>query len=548
MRYWQKRYLQISIDRDRKDQDYIRQMQKEYRRLSKSMYKEIKGWIDRYADNDQISSKEAQQILSKKEQKTWSMTLEQFRQKAISGGYEQELNREYFKSRISRLEQLQRQLYFELAEMANNQEAALQSYLKESLNESYLRQIYELTDQGAFSLDFSRYSSYALQVAISKPWKGNNFSGRIWKNHLKTIPDRLSKTMSLSILHGWGVDRTVKEMMFGIDSVLRNRMTTLVQTESAHLAEVANDKAMAETGVEEWEWLATFEAHTCDRCGGFDGKTSKELKEKLGYIPSCPDHPNCRCTRVPVIDGWKSKSRWHRDPITGKGSVENYQTFDQWKKSNTDEIKQAQEDAKSSKTKYAKVKKEDFDKFIKQSGKVSARDKKILYEGKDGYIGTTNSFKINEFLRNNEINLSDASKNTIRVLDRVIKKNTLKQAVSTNRWVENSWLQDYAKSHYREIGSISVENLLKHFNSGSATFESSGFVSTSLVPSKNLFNKVRNIKMEIEVPKGAQVFVTENHIESEMILNKGSFYEIMGAEIRQLANREIMVIKMLWKG
>lgn len=545
MRYWQRRYLQISIDRDRRDQEYIRQMQKEYRRLSKSMYKEIRRWTERYADNDQISIKEAQALLSKKEQKTWSMTLEQYRQKAKSGGYEQELNREYFKSRISRLDQLQWQLYFELAEMANKQEASLNGYLKESLNESYLRQIYEMTDRGAFSLDFSRYSSYALQVAISKPWKGGNFSSRIWKNHLKTIPDRLAKTMSLSLLHGWGIDRTVKEMMFGIDSVLRNRMTTLVQTESAHLAEVANDKAMAETGVEEWEWLATLEAHTCDRCGGLDGQ---QFERGDPDAPDCPVHPNCRCTRVPVIPGWSSASRWQRDPLTGKGSIENYQTFDQWKKVNSDKIKQAQEDAKSAKIKYTKINKEDFDKLIKQSGKVSEKEKKILYDGKDGYIGTTNSFKINEFLRGNENNLSEASKNTIRVLDRVIKKNTIKQAVSTNRWVENTWLQDYAKSHHSEIGKISVENLLKHFNSGTAKLESPGFVSTSLVPSRNLFNKVRNIKMEIEVPKGAQVFITENRIETEMILNKGSIYEIIGAEIRQLANREIMVIKMRWKG
>lgn len=329
MRYWQKRYLQISIDRDRRDQEYIRLMQKEYRRLSKSMYKEIRRWTERYAENDQISIKEAQALLSKKEQKTWSMTLEQYRQKAKSGGYEQELNREYFKSRISRLDQLQRQLYFELAEMANSQEASLNGYLTESLNESYLRQIYELTDQGAFSLDFSRYSSYALQVAISKPWKGGNFSSRIWKNHLKTIPDRLAKTMSLSLLHGWGIDRTVKEMMFGIDSVLRNRMTTLVQTESAHLAEVANEKAMAETGVKEWEWLATLEAHTCDRCGDLDGQ---QFERGDPDAPDCPDHPNCRCTRVPVIPGWSSVSRWQREPETGEGSVKDYRKFEDWKR------------------------------------------------------------------------------------------------------------------------------------------------------------------------------------------------------------------------
>lgn len=135
--------------------------------------------------------------------------------------------------------------------------------------------------------------------------------------------------MSLSILHGWGVDRTVKEMMFGIDSVLRNRMTTLVQTESAHLAEVANEKAMAETGVKEWEWLATLETHTCDRCGEFDGQ---HFKRGDPDAPDCPDHPNCRCTRVPVISGWSIASKCQRDPETGEGRTEKYLLFKDWRK------------------------------------------------------------------------------------------------------------------------------------------------------------------------------------------------------------------------
>lgn len=327
--YWQRRFLQISIDNDVNNQAYIRKMKREYERLSESMDKEINHWVNRYADNDKIPVSAARELLSKSEQKTWSMTLDEYRRKAIDGGYEQQLNREYFRSRISKAEQLQRQLYFELADMAHIQETSMQAHLAETLNETYLRQIYELTDRGAFTLDFSRYSSHSLQIAISKPWKGSNFSRRIWKNHLNEIPSRLQKVMSMSILHGWGIDRTVKEMMFGIDSVLKNRMITLVQTESAHLAEMANDKSMAETGVGKWEWLATLEIHTCQRCADLDGN---EYDRGDPDAPECPKHPNCRCTRVPVIVGWKSLSRWQRDPITDKGSVEKYQTFDEWKK------------------------------------------------------------------------------------------------------------------------------------------------------------------------------------------------------------------------
>lgn len=327
--YWQRRYLRIAEMRDVKDQEYIQKMHRSYDRLSNQIYKEIQGWVERYADNEGIDSAAAYEQLSKKEQKTWTMTLKEFRRKAIEGGYDQELNREYFKSRINRLEQLERQLYFELAEEAKQQEENMSSYLKGTLNETYLRQIYELTDQGSFSIPFDRYSTKALELVIRKPWKGSNFSRRVWGNHLQHIPDMLHKTMTVAISQGWGIDRTVKQMMQGIDSSLKNRMTTLVQTESAHLAEVANDKSMAETGVEKWEWMATLEIHTCARCGGLDGQ---EFDTDDKNAPNCPDHPNCRCTRVPTIAGWQSASRWQRDPITGKGSIEDYQTFEEWKK------------------------------------------------------------------------------------------------------------------------------------------------------------------------------------------------------------------------
>ncbi|MGL9971558.1 minor capsid protein [Enterococcus sp. DIV1420a] len=327
--YWKRRYLQIAIDRDKQDLKYISSMQSRYRELSRSIRKGINEWLSKYATNEGINAEETRKLLSKDEQKSWKMTLKQFRAKAIKGGYDQELNSEYYRSRISRLEQLERQIYFEMADMANAEENRLAEYLTETLNETYLRSIYELTDRGSFSLPFDKFNSTALQLAISKPWMGSNFSRRIWKNHLKTIPNKLSKSLSEAIVKGWGVDKTVSSMMEGIDKSLRNRMTTLVQTESAHIAEVASDKSMAETGITRWEWLATLETHTCARCADLDGK---EFATDDDSAPNCPDHPNCRCTRVPAIEGWVSNSRWHRDPITGKGSVEEYQTFNEWKK------------------------------------------------------------------------------------------------------------------------------------------------------------------------------------------------------------------------
>src|SRR5699024_228976 len=131
-------------------------------------------------DETGITKEAAETLLSKPEQRKWRMELKEFRQKAIDGGYEGQLNKEYYKSRITRLQRLERQLYFELADIANIEQNELESYLMETLDDTYLQNIYELTDRGSFSVAFERYSSVMLKEAVYKKWKGTDFSQRIW--------------------------------------------------------------------------------------------------------------------------------------------------------------------------------------------------------------------------------------------------------------------------------------------------------------------------------------------------------------------------------
>lgn len=326
--YFQKRFLSIGEDRDIADSQYIKDMSKRYEDLSYSIKLSIDDWVEKYAVNDQIAEDEARQMISKHEQTGWSKSLEEFRELAIAGDYTQELNRDYFVSRVSRLNQLQRQLYFQLAEQASVEQAHLNHYLKQTVVNTMNRQIYELTDRGAFEISFEKYDVKKLNAAINKPWKSSNFSKRIWNNHLNVIPDKLSKVMAESITQGYGIDKTVSKMMEGVDGTLKSRMITLVQTESAHLASVASDKAYEETGVERYQWLATLEVHTCSVCGDLDLEIF-EVADKKAPRPPDP-HPNCRCIDVPYIEDVPMLKRWHRDPLTGKGGSTEFKSFKEW--------------------------------------------------------------------------------------------------------------------------------------------------------------------------------------------------------------------------
>lgn len=329
--YWQKRFLAIEEDRDKLDKLYLRNMNRRYDGLIKKMEKEIEEWIAKYAVNDEITTEAAEQLLSKKEQKQWSMTLEEFRKKAIDGGYDQELNREYYKSRITRLQQLKNQLILELAEQANVEAENLETYLAETLDETHLRMNYELMDRGQLTLRFERYNKKTLHKALYTNWASSNFSKRVWKNHLRYIPGKLSRTLSNGMAQGWGVDRMVNEMMVNVDSNLRNRMVTLVQTESAHISEVASQKAYRERKIDRYQWLATLETHTCELCAGYDLKIYT-VGAKNAKMPIEDSHPNCRCTTVPYIEGHELTKRWSRDPKTGRGEYVKSVSFNEWKK------------------------------------------------------------------------------------------------------------------------------------------------------------------------------------------------------------------------
>lgn len=329
--YWQRRFLAIEENRGKLDQRYLSQMNKRYNELVKNMEKEIEAWVAKYAENDEITIEAAEQLLSKKEQRQWSMTLKEFRRKAIDGGYDQELNREYYNSRITRLQQLRNQLILDLAEQANVEAENLEAYLAETLDETHLRMNYELMDRGQLELRFERYNEKSLHKALYTNWVGSNFSKRVWNNHLNHIPDKLSHVLSNGMAQGWSIDRMVKEMMVNIDSNLRNRMVTLVQTESAHIAEVASQKAYKERSIKKYQWLATLETSTCKQCAGYDLKIyvvgAKNAKE-----PIVDSHPNCRCTTVPYIEGHELTKRWSRNPKTGRGEHVKAVSFEVWKR------------------------------------------------------------------------------------------------------------------------------------------------------------------------------------------------------------------------
>ena len=145
--------------------------------------------------------------------------------------------------------------------------------------------------------------------------------------------------------------------------------------------------------------------------------------------------------------------------------------------------------------------------------KITPEQHHELYDGDDVYIDSSWSRQINKELASEKVrgdipdNFMDGDTGTIRqckVLDAVIKANTLKEDTYVYRKVTEDWLK-------RDGVSFTEGNVIHEF----------GYTSTSAVEG-NTYMSRKTVRMNIKIPKGTHAYVSENINESEIILGRNS--------------------------
>lgn len=161
-----------------------------------------------------------------------------------------------------------------------------------------------------------------VQRAINAPISGKTFSSRIWEN-TNDLANRIYNDVLDCIRTGkrpGEIARNIKND-YGATAYQAKR---LVNTELAKVVNDAQLEVYRNSGVvQKVLWSATLEENTCEDCAGMDGKYFD-----LDKAPRLPYHPNCRCALVPVVDGWKPKTRADNET---KKNIE-YMTYSEWAK------------------------------------------------------------------------------------------------------------------------------------------------------------------------------------------------------------------------
>jgi SPP1 gp7 family putative phage head morphogenesis protein len=336
--YWQRRSEQIAMRQFRRADGYEAALRREYDRAIASIKRDIEAFYGRFAIDNQVSYAEARKLLTIGELREFRMSLDEFIAKAkdnADGRWTRELSNAYYRTRVSRLEALQTQIYNQVEMLTVSKEAAVRGILGEAYTDTYYRTLYEIQRGTGIGASFARVDDQALKKVLGTKLDGKNWSERIWEDRNK-LREELHTKLAQGFIRGDSVDRMSRELAERMN-VSYSRAKTLVHTETAFFTEQATMDSYRESGVvDRYEILATLDNRTSEICRAMDGKVFRVSEQEPG-VNAPPFHPNCRTTTVPYFDDEIDVGeRFARDPDGQAYYVPGDTTYEQWKKQYVD--------------------------------------------------------------------------------------------------------------------------------------------------------------------------------------------------------------------
>ncbi|MBQ8299512.1 MAG: minor capsid protein [Clostridia bacterium] len=315
--YWKKRFDEIAQIQFDKADEAEKELIKAYQKADLYIKERICLYYERYAKDYAISLYDSEKLLSVSELDDFRMTLEEFKEKAVNNQDEKwtrELEEEYLRSRISRLQALKFEINNKIKELKHEQDKINIPHLKDVYSDTFYRTAYELEKGTGIGVNFGKLNDAAIEKAIYTKWLNNkNFAGRMDDNKSNLISN-LDKIITQGMILGSSSDEMVQKLMKAT-KISRSRAINLIQTETTYIIGRANTDMYKEFGVKEYDVIETLDSVTCETCAAMDSKRFK-VSEKVEGLNAPPFHPRCRGTTVPVSkykDIWGKGDRIARD-------------------------------------------------------------------------------------------------------------------------------------------------------------------------------------------------------------------------------------------
>ncbi len=321
--YWDNRALKRLSDAEKKSSDYIERVKTMYNRAYKNIQNEIDSVYRNYSKETGLDVQKLKELLKKKEtDKTWKTLKQQGLDKYVKDNY---------KSRISRLEQVQAQIYAKAKQIYFKEELAQKMCYKGVINDSYYKAIYDTQMGIGCDFSFHKIDDKLIDSLLSEKWSGKNYSERIWTN-TDILANSLSELVGGALLSGQSIEKTSRQLRerFEVSKYYAER---LVRTETNYFNNMADAMAYREMGIDKYVFVATLDSRTSPICQSMDNEVFNYKDMQVG-VNFPPLHPNCRSKTRGYLgeDVEKTLIRRARNPVTGKNEVIDNISYKDWLK------------------------------------------------------------------------------------------------------------------------------------------------------------------------------------------------------------------------
>ena len=231
---------------------------------------------------------------------------------------------------LSQQEAMGVSLQTQVAKIANVEQRELTRLLEKVAGKAYNRSIFDVQKGTGIGFSFSGIDQGAIQEILRNPWSGEHYSSRIGGNG-KALQQILEEKLAPCFLNTKSLQQLADELEEAMN-VSRHAAARLVRTETAYVANMAQQQSYREMGLERYRFLSTLDNKTSQICQKLDGQVFEVAKAQVGVnVP--PMHPHCRSTTVAVIadEELAEMTRWAKDPVTGEQvKVPGDMSYKQW--------------------------------------------------------------------------------------------------------------------------------------------------------------------------------------------------------------------------
>lgn len=303
--YWERRSTNLMLSLEKDTQYTINDLIKIYEKATKNINKEIENTFKNYSKNNVLDKKVLTQLLNNKEADIHYKNLlnvintnikdDKLKKKLLA-----KYNAPAYSYRISRLQALQDNIDIEIKKIADLEQIITEARYVKTIDEAYNHTIFDIQQGVGVGFNFSQLNTDNIKLMLAENWIDNkNFSQRIWKNTEK-LGNYLKINLTADTLTGKSIQKISRDLASYMKVGLYNA-TKLVRTEVNHFANESEALGYEECGIKKYQFIATLDNRTCDRCGSLDNKIFNVKDRKTG-INYPPVHPNDRCTTIAYFD------------------------------------------------------------------------------------------------------------------------------------------------------------------------------------------------------------------------------------------------------